>query len=524
MIGPWILPTLFAGITADAAPSAADIVATWSDRQTSHRAADISWTVVRDSRTPEFGFGRRPKESNAWRLRIMGRKWRVDGPRYGVMGLDHRMRPAVSDPLRARQAFHHALLGERLAGAPRIPGRQPIAVATTRCLGGPYSPFGALEDLLVRAPILAARPLLLIDTSRIELAEPREHGPGKAAWVVVERVTPDVSREFWVDPQRAFCIDRMFEKEGGRVRGRLDLDYQDAHAAIPGAWTAVRYDEVGNPIEFARARRTATSLNPTIEDDLFDLPHHLVADGYFDSAGPNDTVRRLLRTAIDWGGGMQIVLPVLVVAIGWLRWKGTRRNRPGSLFARTLMVALLGFGGVMLLRGLPLCDPSLREAHCRLLGIWAHTDITGPFAGKTGDRNSTVSMSQLRGLADMLEQCLQRRREGLWPAIAGRDEAAERAWLDLLRVARHDLPERINSTHSASRACDRAVAVRLAKIGDHLAGLSPYHGPATDGSPLADSARSAPYSWFGWMGGGMVLLALGAAVRRAGTRVRRKPP
>ena len=148
---------------------------------------------------------------------------------------------------------------------------------------------------------------------------------------------------------------------------------------------------------------------------------------------------------------------------------------------KTMAVLLLGIAGVFVLRMIPALDPPLGQTHRELSAIWEETrSITREPVDKAAlAAFSQKTLPRLDGIAEMLERSHERRLGyNIWALVRGRNDATEKARLDLLRIAKYDLPALLRSPEKAGLR-GPLIEKQLNRVDEHLAaaGKSPYVTP-----------------------------------------------
>lgn len=303
-------------VTAEAVRSA------WQARGAEVSSGDLSWRISRDSRSGGFGFSEAEPSRRVWRLRFDRDRCRIDLERLAVDGRDGRVRPAEADPNRARLEFRYVLLEERLAGPQAFPEPRPFSAVLAPDRPLPGDALGVLERLLAEAPLLAWRPLSLIDAARLVVTDRRASVLGRDYPVLEERRPDGVVRELWVEPGGGFRVARAIETSGNRVVGQIDFRYADEASPVPAGWTALRLDTTGDVLEFATAERTELRQNVVVPAGVFEVP-----SGEAGRRGGSSSYlsRQAMRSLVDWGW-----LPVLVVITGAAYLLRRRASRPST--------------------------------------------------------------------------------------------------------------------------------------------------------------------------------------------------
>lgn len=314
---PALVLILFAApsesVTAEA------ILALWQARQAEIASADLSWRIIRDSRSVGFGEAGPDGAGRSWRLRFGGNRRRVDLDQLVVTSRDGRTRPLPTDPDQARLEFRYRLLEEHLGGPPPAPVRSPLSVTLPSKFSAQDDRMGPLEHLLSEAPLLACRPLDLVDGSGLVLTDRLASGAGRSCPVVEECSPAGVFRELWVEPEAMYRIVRVVEYSRGHAVGEIDFRHDEV-GPVPDGWTALRLSGDGDVLEFATAERTELRLNPEFPPDTFDDP-----SGSPDEPAPAAFgVRGLMRSVADWGW-----LPALVT-VGGIALRRARPSRPAG--------------------------------------------------------------------------------------------------------------------------------------------------------------------------------------------------
>lgn len=503
------------GITAEVHPTVEEVVSGWKKRETQLSTADLSWETVRDSRAKGFGFSEGERPSNPWRLRIAGSRWRVDGHALTVAGPNDRLRPAATDPARARLEFRHVLMEQRLADEQSVPQHRAVAAVITEASSGAVDSFGKLEQLLIEAAILTVRPLMLIDLEHLAATGRDANSLGRTYAIIEERPSTDLAREYWLDPENGFRIVRMIEKSRDRPVAQIDLVHGDGDNNVASGWTALRLDEEGHVFEFAQAEHTEMQINSPVASEVFDVPLPLAAAGSTAIEIIYEDVRGALRAMVDsvW---LSAALPGAVLIYGIMRWRQKEHGSLGRRFVlvRTLLVALLVLAGLLALRRTPVFFPPLQESHRRLLVIWA--DVKGlqhrSASQADWDALSEAAQAELDAISERLEQCQRRSQQGLWVLLVGRDRVNERIRQDLIGAAEQDLPAILNAGPSDNAGRERTVAKRFEMIGDHFAGMSPYMPSLEAGDIQGPWISSIGAVWIG-IASGVAIISV-AILRR----------
>jgi hypothetical protein len=471
-----LLLVLMVGTTAST-PSQADILSAWTRRNTEVATADLAWKEVRNSRSENFGFidndrfDRRQK-SASWRIRLSGSKLRVDGQSLTVAGRDHRSRPIAADPQRARLEFNELLLERKLEGTQRFPQQLPITALVTKNLIGHRLMFGELEELLIQAPILAMRPLLLINPEQIVVTNRKAVSVGGSYAILKQQISTDSECEYWLD--RDLRIVRMTQISNSRTTAQIDIRYSEKEN-VPSEWTVQRLDDEGNPFEFVQAELTKVELNPQLNTEVFDLPSPW--DEINGSLGTYNRLRPYLRGMIE---SIAFIFGVPTV-LALMLWKRFRANSAGYVAAsvRATLVFIFLFWTIVFLQQTPIFAPSVSDGYYQLMGFWAKMQS---LQQNSVDRSewdvfAKTTLAKLKIVSDEQTQCQARAQHGVWPLLAGRDEASERARVDLITAARHDFPEVLRAWPAPNDLRERSLLVRLDNLRDHVDGESPYRVP-----------------------------------------------
>jgi hypothetical protein len=80
-----------------------------------------------------------------------------------------------------------------------------------------------LEELMIEAPILGMRPVLLIDPSQLVVTKREARYLGQQYPILEERITADSTREYRVDRDRR--IVRVTAISNKRPTGQIDIVY-----------------------------------------------------------------------------------------------------------------------------------------------------------------------------------------------------------------------------------------------------------------------------------------------------------
>lgn len=267
-----VLLSLLAAPPADSRAPVEIALAAWraQEAETAAETGDLTWRVVRDSRTATFGKPR--PEPGQKRLRFDRRRYRIDGVRRLFHSRDGRPLPG-DDWSWSEAEFDAALASGFKAEGPFTEWRSVTVV-----LEGRRWPKGAseLDRLLAAAPLLAIRPLsnplLAIDPGRLTVAS-RSLSDADAELLVLEQhLEAGGAREFWVEPDHGFRPVRVVVSAIGGATAQLDLDYDDVDPHCPVRWTATRLDTQGWPLEFATAERKAMTSGVPLAAKVFQPP------------------------------------------------------------------------------------------------------------------------------------------------------------------------------------------------------------------------------------------------------------
>lgn len=167
---------------------------------------------------------------------------------------------------------------------------------------------------------------------------------------------------------------------------------------------------------------------------------------------------------------------------------------------RTVAALLLVTAVLVFLRNIPTLDPPLSDTHRELSSIWADASSlrVEPVDASALDEFRTASLPRLDQIAGTLERSHERRLGyGLWAMLQGRDEATEKARLDLLRVAKYDFPAFLSTPQEADLRGPQ-ITKQLDRVEEHLAaaGKSPYVTPEPfkrlTAAPVAVESESSP--------------------------------
>lgn len=173
---------------------------------------------------------------------------------------------------------------------------------------------------------------------------------------------------------------------------------------------------------------------------------------------------------------------------------------------KTLAVLFLAGAVIFVLRLIPAFDPPLGQTHRELVSIWEETQdvTTEPVDTAVLDQFVNRTTPRLDGIADMLERSHERRLGyNIWALFQGRDDATEKARLDLLRVAKFDLPNLLRSPAQAGLR-EPLIEKQLNRAAEHLAaaGKSPYTTPepfkrVAEVPTTPIGAQTTPTEWWG---------------------------
>ncbi|MEK6261283.1 MAG: hypothetical protein AABP62_21995 [Planctomycetota bacterium] len=463
-------------------PNEEMVFAAWQRYETQLVTIDLRWNIVRDSRTPEFG---PPVAARSWQLRLEGSRYCIDGERLTIQGRDDRPRPAETDPARARLEFRHVLLDERLAYRQTIPHRQPFTmVATATSLRRHYG-FGELERLLAEAPLWAVRPLFMIDTQQI-VATSRKASVLDCSCLVLEERRPDgIIREVWIDPAHEFRVVRMAEKANGYAVRQIDLTYVSDAAVdarlIPSHWTVLRLDQDGNVIEFATAERAAVqdSGDPSVTE--FNLPATLPDDPVPLANGVTSQARIVSRIIMDW---LWLPAGLVILAVGARCYQSRKlcqsalAGRKGGL--QLFFGAIVAIAIAVSLRSVPILDPPLAESFREISVVWEQILVLRDRSANSCEWAAFTppARASLESVTKQLEQTHHHRSgHSAWTFLFPVDRPTELARLDLIRVAKHDIPAVLRDPAVDQTIRGRSANHRLNLVEDHLAGISSYIPP-----------------------------------------------
>jgi hypothetical protein len=479
-----LLLTLLIAATTEAA-FLTELVESWQSAESQFSTLELSWQIVHDSRTADFGSSAADRPRTTWQLRVAGDRCRVDGERLTVVGRNQRLRPAESDPTRARLEFRYVLLEERLKGPQTVPLTQPLSVVFAK---GAHSvpEFGELERLLAAAPLLATRPLFLIDPDRLTVTERKAVLLGRDLSVLVSERPEGRQWELWVEPDSPHRIHRIIEVQKTRAVGQIDFSYEGAASSIPTRWRVLRLDSEDNVIEFASAARERVLLDAAFADDVFELP----AEATLGASG--NVSRKWLRVALDWAW---LACPIAVLLAVAIRFQLNGRARAAHYrLAGTILATLVALAAGAELRHTPIGDRPLIEYYDELTAVWDDTQRLQEAAADDPARQSL--QRHLATLTADLER-EQARSEGfsLWRLAYGRQRPAEMARADLIRAAKVDLPAMLHENTLDNGVRVGLIVERLARVGDHLAGISPYVPPL---KPLTVTPASPPTPASDW--------------------------
>ena len=150
----------------------------------------------------------------------------------------------------------------------------PKNLGTGNVTDAPYA-FGA-KELMIRPILLVYRPLLAeLSQLPLEKCVVRKNGgtiDGIRCWVLAER-TGRISREYWLDPERAFLPLRYQNRVRGRDRNKIDIRYRQ-HG---DDWRLARWDitqlntEDGSLVSTMRCDVVATELNKPVPTSEFEI-------------------------------------------------------------------------------------------------------------------------------------------------------------------------------------------------------------------------------------------------------------
>lgn len=182
-----------------------------------------------------------------------------------------------------------------------------------------------------------------------------------------------------------------------------------------------------------------------------------------------------LFAALD-SNWLSVAVIATITILGHARWKRVQslslEARP--VFVKTVLIALLAVGGIAVFRSTPLFDPPLSESQGKVSKIWMDVQDLRRCGVSTSDWDAFAkkSLPALTEISHELDECLS--RQGPWSLMMGHDRPTELARLDLIGIARHDLPAIIRAGTSGNDVRDHSVTLRLDRVEDHLAGLSSY--------------------------------------------------
>lgn len=277
--------------------------------------------------------------------------------------------------------------------------------------------------------------------------------------------------------------DRWYCKAKGRVVGPLAatdlakmIDDGTLAADAPvrlgtnGAWRPAAEALHAAQTEAPNASRTAAQIL-----DEVNLARLKGAVGGEVAARPSVAAAVLGRAA---GVAAAVTAPVRAVA--------ERLN--AAIGRKTILAAALIVAVAVLLRNLPTFDPPLEESHGELSAVWDEVrKLRESSAGQAEwDAFAGRALPQLEAVAVDLERSYERRLgSGLWALAFGRSRPTEAARLELLRVAKYDLPAVLRAGPDGKDVREPWVEQRLTKVGEHVAGVSPYLPPLRPSTPSA---------------------------------------
>lgn len=255
-------------ISSSMTPELDEIVTAVEKRNASNETVDISWEVIRDSRSLDLA-GKNTLQSNKeWRWRSDGQNCRMDG--WLPIHSTENPRPTRSYADRARSQakfLAHLQSGFRHPAQPFVFQEHAQCFSTEARLP---KGWGELDHLLAVGATLSANPFSnkLLPLERKNLAL-RSYQPttvaGDRLVVVREPLASDRYHEFWFTLPPELRLMRWLEVEQGEITRQLDFEYSDDDAIWPHKWTAQTFDPATRYHEFADAKRVAIQRNVRLD-------------------------------------------------------------------------------------------------------------------------------------------------------------------------------------------------------------------------------------------------------------------
>jgi poly(3-hydroxybutyrate) depolymerase len=384
-----------AGETALKSIDLNSVIAAWRDREAAFPVGEVQWTIRRNDLTrfggyPHFRDGAEQEDGACQTLLFDGAHWRFDGGRFspGIGAI------AATDTF---DGFREALIAGTL---PRYTPRESAVRSTEWKIDGrstqlwkePGVSFNRaiietpltsesiardsakpgpdrIDRLLFEGILLALRPYssgpLAVAADQCRLIEDDASTAGKTR-VILERKFDSTGgprdehvRQYWLDPNRGFAIERVVDLWNGAPAVQLDNQYTSVAPdnAVPGCSIAMTMDGNRDATSYVYADWTAATREPDRLPERLevDLPaetrvadrtqrrNYIIkadgrhveledenASGHFGLAWRmiGAAVRKSLRTSLSWPG-ILITLSCLSGA-GW----GLRRMAEKRRFRR----------------------------------------------------------------------------------------------------------------------------------------------------------------------------------------------
>lgn len=441
----------------------------WLEESTNHGEVHMDWLVDRDSRRDgNFGFQKidSPATGQLW---LGGQQARTDQTCLVVQGRDGLLHPQDRRTQANRQDFRHFLFYQHLAGSNPLIQSKQVSLSMTPSLPLPSNHWGGLIQFASLAPVLAAAPHFALSVGDIEVSERTAHMAGRQLPILLMTTPQSDVWELWVDPQADYRIVRWLKREHGRAVGQIDIRYEVHSPWLPVSWIVTEFDPAGYVIDFLSAKVTNVDYTPDAPAELLtEAPiEGGLNDGRFSSAQQAYPLAASALRLIDlplfpWIG----LFLAAFLAASWkyrfVRW--------------TLVCLLVMTASTTWLRQLPIMEPSMRPIYNELSNIWeqARQEI----AQRDSEQHpasawSTEQRQRLESLSQMLKRSYRLRLRGsLWATFVGRDQADEKARMELLQLAQHDLPSLLANDHNSSVRLS-LTAERFQRIDQHLASPGP---------------------------------------------------
>ncbi|MFG0262058.1 MAG: hypothetical protein ACF788_06680 [Novipirellula sp. JB048] len=375
-----------------------------------------------------------------------------------------------------RREFRYALFYEHLAGPDSVLLWKPISLSVTPAQPLPDNRWGwdRMIQLSSLAPVLAANPSFALRGAEIELSERTAHVAGRKLPILIAKLPISESWELWVDPESNHRIVRcLCRDDDGDTTGQIDIAYDEHPPGLPVSWTVQDFDHAGYVLDFLSARVSSAEYS-------LDVPDQYLAAAPLDGglnprrAVQAEPVKNVVRRVIGRPLIPSMVLCLLAILAA------AKKSQLGRRIAVLLVMMAIG---VVWLGHLPFLETPLRPIYTELSMIaeQARAESLDPSDQQPqASHYSSQQQQRLESLSQILSSSYRTRLgSSLWGRWVGRNDADEKARLELLQLAQHDLPSLLkNDGNSAARL--ELITERLQRIDQHLAGdgrSSPYIQP-----------------------------------------------